>query len=88
MRLASRHEERGGWARRAIGGPHAQQTPRAIGESALPLCVHPPCVQHPYDGVSRALMEDDVAHLGRVLAATDATLFVLDTEGRVLTRIW
>ncbi len=35
-----------------------------------------------------ALLEDDVGHLGDVLAATRQTLFVMDSQGRALTRIW
>ena len=45
-------------------------------------------LQHPYDGANIALIEDDVNNLGKVVAAVDATLFVMDARGQVLTRIW
>lgn len=35
--------------------------------------------QHPYDGKNVALIEDDVARLGQVVAAVEATLFVMDS---------
>lgn len=43
--------------------------------------------QHPYtDG--GALLNDDVANLAKVVAATERTLFCLDSRCTVLSRIW
>jgi hypothetical protein len=55
-----------------------------------PVCLKPhnPRPQHPYDGVQIALIEEDVARLGEVVAAVHSTLFCMDDQGRVLTRIW
>ena len=43
--------------------------------------------QHPYEDKG-CLLNDDVANLAKVVAATERTLFCLDAQCVVLTRIW